>query len=187
MKIMYSKRYLCGDHNDFGINGICPDADVWAMSVAGIPLIDGFPDVSTAIMTVVADQKVAPGAILLIELQRPLTDEPLDPPMVWKQYLPIEYWDDAHAAIRAAFQRGILVVEAAGNGGQDLDAFLDTSLDSGAILVGAGKPDARHLDPDAPNPFAGPFCLDLNYGRRSTRRVGGTAGDDGGWWPPRRR
>lgn len=59
-------------------------------------------------------------------------------------FLPIEYWNCEFAAIRHAVNRGIHVVEAAGNGGEDLDLadyggrFDRSRRDSGAILVGGG-------------------------------------------------
>jgi subtilisin family serine protease len=68
------------------------------------------------------------------------------------KYLAMQYWPDVFAAIRAAVERGIVVVEAAGNGDEnfDLAVFSDTGLqkDSGAIVVGAGVPPTNHLDFD---------------------------------------
>ncbi|MGA7215447.1 MAG: S8 family serine peptidase, partial [Terrimicrobiaceae bacterium] len=71
-------------------------------------------------------------------------------------YIAIEWWPDDLAAIRYATGRGIIVIEAAGNGAEDLDdAIYDArpagfpatwvnpfrrAQDSGAILVGAGAP-----------------------------------------------
>lgn len=93
------------------------------------------------------------GSILLLEVQRGL--------------LPTEVNEFDFDAIRLASALGIIVVEAAGNGGFDLDAYTDpltgrslrrgapNFLDSGAILVGA----ARAALPHNRAPFS-------NYGSR---------------------
>jgi subtilisin family serine protease len=60
------------------------------------------------------------------------------------RYLPVEYYQADFDAIEYAVSRGIIVVEAAGNGGENLDhsfyedRFNPQVRDSGAILVGAG-------------------------------------------------
>jgi subtilisin family serine protease len=90
-----------------------------------------------------AAEQLRAGDVLLIELQ---AGGPRG------RYLPIEYWDDSFDAIAAATKRGIVVVEAAGNGGENLDhrAYRGKlsrgkgKRDSGAILVGAGAPPRDH-------------------------------------------
>ena len=58
----------------------------------------------------------------------------------------MEFWDDVFEVIEIASARGVVVVEAAGNGAEDLDheaygGKLDRrKRDSGAIMVGAGAP-----------------------------------------------
>jgi subtilisin family serine protease len=58
----------------------------------------------------------------------------------------MEYWDDNYEVIKLATSRGIIVIEAAGNGAEDLDheaykGKLDRKKrDSGAIMIGAGAP-----------------------------------------------
>jgi subtilisin family serine protease len=60
--------------------------------------------------------------------------------------VPVELYGDIFDAIHAATARGVIVIEAAGNGGEDLDhrayqrAFDRKHRDSGAIMVGAGGP-----------------------------------------------
>src|SRR5207253_1886344 len=55
-----------------------------------------------------------------------------------------EWFEPVHAAIRAATAKGIIVVETAGNGFENLDAanfgqpFPQGRADSGAIIVGGG-------------------------------------------------
>lgn len=85
---------------------------------------------------------LAAGDILLLEVQRGL--------------LPTEVDEADLDAIRLASGLGVIVVEAAGNGGFDLDAYSDTdtgrtlrrgdprSPDSGAILVGAALASLPH-------------------------------------------
>ena len=80
-------------------------------------------------------------------------------------YLPMSYWPDDLTAMQYATGRGVIVVEAAGNGAQHLDdaiyggpgpgfrtqrpnPFHREDLDSGSILVGAGAPPGR---PDLPD------------------------------------
>jgi hypothetical protein len=66
------------------------------------------------------------------------------------KYAAMQYWDDIFSAIRAATDRGITVVEAAGNGDEnfDLPIFAGTGLqkDSGAIVAGAGIPPTNYFD-----------------------------------------
>lgn len=82
------------------------------------------------------------GDVLLLEVQRAL--------------LPTEVDDADLDAIRLASAQGIIVVEAAGNGGYDLDAYSDPDThrtlrrgapgfrDSGAIFVGAARAGLPH-------------------------------------------
>lgn len=84
---------------------------------------------------------------MLIELHRP---GPRSSPAAGQfGYLPMEFWRAEFVAIQYAINvRGVVVVEAAGNGSQNLDDPLyDPSggaepqrRDSGAIVVGAGAP-----------------------------------------------
>jgi subtilisin family serine protease len=71
----------------------------------------------------------------------------------------MQYWDDTFSAIKTATEKGITVVEAAGNGDEnfDLAIFNGTGLqkDSGAIVVGAGVPPSNHVDFEG---FGGTFA-----------------------------
>ncbi len=66
----------------------------------------------------------------------------------WR-FVAMEYWQAEYDAIANATAQGIIVVEAAGNGGQNLDnpryqgKFIRTVRDSGAIIVGAGTSNNR--------------------------------------------
>jgi len=83
-----------------------------------------------------ASQKLSPGDVILLELN---AEEHEGGPL-----MPMTYWSYVRLAVRAATDRGICVVAAAGNGGQDLDATAyaksGVTEDCGAILVGAGVP-----------------------------------------------
>ena len=120
---------VVGRDNGKGVVGIAPDVErVFTSSIGGTSAAD-------AIDT--AAERLRPGDVLLIELQG---TGPRG------RFLPMEYWDDNYDAIRAATQRGIVVIEAAGNGAEDLDhvaykrKFDRWNRDSGAIMVGAGGP-----------------------------------------------
>ena len=150
-----------GDRNGLGITGICPDANVRAISVFGAM------SSSTAIRN--AADMLNPGDIILIELHRPGPRFSYANRADQRGYIPIEWWPDDYDAIRYAVGRGVIVVEAAGNGGENLDDAIYGVLppgfpagwanplvrgarDSGAILVGAGAPPpgthARDHGPD---------------------------------------
>ena len=92
---------------------------------------------------------MAAGDVLLLEAQTAY-------PGYGNNYVPVEVYDATFDAIRAAVDQGIIVVEAAGNGSVDLDAFQTTAgkrilnrssadfRDSGAILVGAAVSAGPH-------------------------------------------
>lgn len=135
-----------GDRNGMGITGICPDANVRGVSIFG--------GTGSAGAIRQAADALTPGDIILIELHRP---GPNATGVGQQGFIAIEWWPDDFDAIRYATSRGVVVVEAAGNGAEDLDAAIyDTpgqgfpagwanpfrrgARDSGAILVGAGAP-----------------------------------------------
>ena len=136
-----------GDHNGYGVNGIAPNAKLGASSVNGQ---------GTAGAIVAAARNLQAGDLLLIEMHR-RGPNGVDSPQ--QGYIAMEWWPDDFAAIRFAVNRGIIVVEAAGNGWEDLDnaaydtpgngfptswknPFRLTNPGSGAVMVGAGSPPA---------------------------------------------
>ena len=147
---------LGGVHNRRGVSGICPDAQVRAVSYQPE---DRF---GSAQAIKLAADVLRPGDILLLEMMRPgpNTPGPGDPgyaPDSQLGYIPVDYWPDDLTAIQYAVSQGVVVVEAAGNGAQHLDdpvfagegpgfragrpnPFARGDLDSGAIVVGAGAP-----------------------------------------------
>jgi len=139
-----------GDRNGFGITGICPDANVRAISIFGTNW-GSAPAIRRA-----ADM-LNPGDIILIELHRPGPRFNFQGRNDQRGYIAVEWWPDDFDAIRYAVGRGVVVVEAGGNGAENLDdaiydhaapgfpsgwsnAFRRGGRDSGAILVGAGAP-----------------------------------------------
>ncbi|HET9046021.1 MAG TPA: S8 family serine peptidase [Casimicrobiaceae bacterium] len=132
-----------------GVKGVAPDAIVSAIAATS-PL-------TTSSAIVAAANRLVAGDLILIELHRPGPNTHGDPANAQQGYLPIEWWPDDYDAIRYATGKGIIVVETAGNGGEDLDdvlydapaagfpatwsnPFRRGAFDSGAILVGAGAP-----------------------------------------------
>jgi hypothetical protein len=121
---------VIGVLNTFGVTGIA--TNVASVRVASYwDNVTGNGSVADAIMAAV--DLLDPGDVLLIEVQ--------------KNYYPVEIDQAEYAAIELAVGLGIVVVEAAGNGGHDLDIYTDNLgdhifnpgfRDSGAIMVGAG-------------------------------------------------
>ena len=89
-----------------------------------------------------ATKKLKSGDVILIELHAP---SPLT-----GRYVAMQYWNDVFSAIRSAVDKGITVVEAAGNGNENFNAAIyngsGLQRDSGAIVVGAGIPPTNHMD-----------------------------------------
>ena len=138
-----------GDHNGFGISGICDQATASAISIFG--------GLGSAQAIRNAARRLRRGDVILIELHRPGPRFRFQSRGDQRGYIAIEWWEDDFAAIRFATQRGVIVVEAAGNGAENLDdgiysqrpdnfpsgwtnPFNRSNRDSGAIVVGAGAP-----------------------------------------------
>ena len=130
---------ICAVDNTIGCIGITPEvASVHAVSYWGSTR-------PNAILAAIAN--LAFGDVLLLEAQVSIQNWPM---------MPIEVLDAEFDTIRLATALGIVVVEAAGNGGHDLDTYTDVSgnaifnrgapgfRDSGAIIVGAASSTAPH-------------------------------------------
>jgi hypothetical protein len=137
-----------GDRDEKGITGIAPEAVTAAASFQGI---------GTAVAIHAAADRLSPGDIVLVELHRPGPRFDYMDRDDQRGYIPLEWWPDDFAAIRWATAKGVLVVEAGGNGGESLDdavyerrpdafpegwrnPFNPSNQGSGAVLVGAGAP-----------------------------------------------
>ena len=127
---------IVGRPNEHGVVGIAPKAKPRTHS----GVIGGLWNTAQAITNAAAKMKA--GDVILIELQG---DHP-----VTGQYVAMQFWDDVFSAIKVATAKGITVVEAAGNGGQDFQNhhYNNSNLqkDSGAIVVGAGVPPSNYYD-----------------------------------------
>jgi hypothetical protein len=156
-----------GVDNGFGVTGIAPEATFSVVSHQGL---------GSAGAIDLAASSLAAGDIILLEMHRPGPRFGFSSRDDQQGYIAVEWWPDDFLAVRRAVLRGVIVVEAAGNGAQDLDdqfydtpdpSFPDTwknpfrgAADSGAILVGAGAPPSGQFGPDRSR-------LDFsNYGSR---------------------
>jgi hypothetical protein len=146
------------DVNTVGVTGICPDSNTRARSIFGAG------NSSSASITAAANALSA-GDIILIELHRPGPRNNFQARQDQNGYIAVEWWPDDFAAILFATSRGIVVVEAAGNGAQNLDdaiygqrpnffppgwrnPFNRANPDCGAVIVGAGAPATLSHGPD---------------------------------------
>lgn len=128
---------LGGRKNGFGVTGIAYKAKILMFSIfrknENGKMYDNVADAIDR-----AASKLSKGDILLVEVQ--YSGLKFD-----SSYIPVEYYDDVFEAIKAATAKGIVVVEAAANGSQNLDDAMyedrfnmSVRGDSGAIFVGAG-------------------------------------------------
>jgi len=146
---------IAGSGDGFGIQGIAPGARMGVASFSSTPTARAIDTAAAALSS---------GDILLLEIHRPGPGQDFAQRHDQLGYIPIEWWPDDFEAIRRAVQRGIIVVEAAGNGAQDLDDPVYQSPapgfppswrnpltvagpDSGAVLVGAGAPPSSNHGP----------------------------------------
>ncbi|MBI1630299.1 S8 family peptidase [Bacillus safensis] len=136
---------LAAVDNNIGAVGICPNATV---KVASEWETSDVKDYSTAKAIESAIQVLGRGDVILLEAQTKV-------PHV-EGYLPVEVEPAIFDVIRLATSRGIIVVEAAGNGLNDLDNYVDFNgkkslnrnspdfKDSGAIMVAAAEAASPH-------------------------------------------
>lgn len=121
--------------NNKGTVGISHEAT----GVVQSTIINGVFNTAGAIANAASVLKA--GDVILIELQATGPNG---------KYVAMQFWGDIFSAIKTATDKGITVVEAAGNGDEnfDLAMFNNTGLqkDSGAIVVGAGVPPTNHVD-----------------------------------------
>jgi subtilisin family serine protease len=127
--------------NSLGCVGISHQAKAAVQSA----MISGVFNAAGAISNAASNLRA--GDVILIELHAPGPNG---------KFVAMQFWPDIFAAIKAAVDKGITVVEAAGNGDEnfDLAVFNGTGLqkDSGAIVVGAGVPPTNYVDFDGFGP-----------------------------------
>jgi serine protease len=135
-----------GQGYTMGINFLYPNMSQPVFNIANSILQATMPN------TAITGSKLGPGDVILLEYS-------VDADGVYE--IPVECTQDVFSAIRIAVALGITVVEAAGNGFNNLDSISGFSRtnDSGAILVGASEPIT--LAPWNPTPGQG-----TNYGSR---------------------
>ncbi|HEY2905732.1 MAG TPA: S8 family serine peptidase [Vicinamibacterales bacterium] len=134
---------ICGSGG--GFSGIAPNVQSVAVVSAKVSATDPVSMASIADAIATAALQLAFGSVLVIEFQS-------------SEFLPCETDFACFQQIDLATSAGVVVVEAAGNGASDLDAFVDTSgrrtlqrsaqnpafEDSGAIIVAAASGAVPH-------------------------------------------
>jgi hypothetical protein len=136
------------DMNDFGVVGISPGSWIGLGAVSS--------ELKSATALRLAADLLKPGDILLVEIHRPGPRYNFQKRSDELGYIAIEWWPADFLAIQYAVSRGVIVVEPAGNGAENLDDPLydirhpqfpptwknpfGRVVDSGAVVVGAGAP-----------------------------------------------
>lgn len=158
---------IIAQHNGFGVQGIAPDV----RPIFSSQFTTDYPW-GTGASIARALQHLAPGDVILLEVQVPgpryVQDDETQFGLV-----PAEWQRAEYDIIRMASDLGIIVVEAAGNGQQDLDdpiyegRFDRQQRDSGALVVCASNPPSGDAgQPRAPAAFTnrGSRCDLQGYG-----------------------
>ncbi|MBN2226797.1 MAG: S8 family serine peptidase [candidate division Zixibacteria bacterium] len=128
---------IAGD-NGYGVTGICPGADIGMISVN---------DISIEEAILIAVDNLERGDIILIEIHSPGPHYNFEYRQDQLGYICVEYWQGNYDAMLYAWAKGLIVVEAGGNGAENFDntgiygqLFDTTYRNSHAIIVGAGAP-----------------------------------------------
>lgn len=146
---------LIANRDTQGVTGI-----VWGADIALAPsrtTLSPAVNIANAIILAVIDGSA--GDVILIEQQAYVCNLPFESGLG-----PVEWSDSVFAAIQTAVANGFIVVEAAGNGGVNLDQpacqgkFNRSVRNSGAIMVGAGG-----------SPFSGQIRQRLSFSSYGSR------------------
>lgn len=136
---------VCADDDGDGVVGLASDATVWvAQSSRHHEALHPLNVLRYAV------SRVSPPAVILVELTAsfPRVHRKISNETVHEQ-LPLELWAIGRDVLGVAREKGIYVVQAAGNEGRNLDKRLadprkpERLFDSGSIVVGAAKPHSR--------------------------------------------
>jgi hypothetical protein len=144
-----------GDNNGFGVSGVAPDAMIQTISHNTLG-IGSFPSGVAAGITTAAEM-LSPGDIILIEAHAPGPRNNFVDIGGQLGFVAMQYWPEVYAAITfATVVKGVIVVEAAGNGAENLDdpiysiappgfppfwsPFNRSIGDNASIIIGAGAP-----------------------------------------------
>lgn len=129
---------LRADPNAFGVSGLVPASRLSTVNAASLNTATGGCEWRLAEAVAIAAAASGPGDVVLIEQQAV-------GPNGGARYVPAEWISPVYDAIATATAAGVIVVEAAGNGNENLDApafgssFPLGKPDSGAIIVGAAE------------------------------------------------
>ena len=132
---------LVADDNGFGVTGGVPDAAMF-----GISPIQRLSSGGTSYRPAASLSHLA---TILTTGDTVLIEQQTVGPNGGTRYVPLEWVQSVFDAFVLLNQRGVVVVETGGNGGENLDAaafqgrFNRSVRDSGAIIVGAGSSTSR--------------------------------------------
>ncbi|MBN2693631.1 S8 family serine peptidase [bacterium] len=128
---------IAGKNNGFGVTGLAYESEIKVVS--SYTREYGFSVADAIIRSIPVLKK---GSVILLEAQTTRTED-----NGTGKYIPVEYYQAEFDAIKTATSNGMIIVEAGGNGDQNLDdqtlfgtKFQKNVRDSGAIIVGAGAP-----------------------------------------------
>jgi hypothetical protein len=126
---------ILGGDNAYGVTGLSPDVQGYIFPEW---TVEGGSRRTTCIVNAIASMH--PGDVVLLEMQTTFPGT--------SGFGPAETSLPVWTAVKNGVDGGVVVVAAAGNGNQNLDAPEFASYrargDSGAIIVGAGTPDVVH-------------------------------------------
>lgn len=143
---------LVGVSNGWGVTGATHHSAMYVVATNTGPG-SGVWDVGAAVTTALG--RLGPGDVILIEQQMAGPNYTGSPPGTQFGLVPVEWYLPWYNAIVTAVGNDVIVVEAAGNGQQDLDAAIYSTgngghwpflpqNDSGAIIAGAGAVPAAY-------------------------------------------
>ena len=127
---------LNAKNDGVGITGIVYDAEIGLCSLGRFNNWQNWRETLSRRLNRLYDL-LEPMDIVLLEVQ--VGDGP------YNSKTPVEFWDRIYASIKALTDKGVIVIEAAGNGGLNLDAPLFEGKltrgkrDSGAIMVASSS------------------------------------------------